>query len=73
MTVVRSASGVRIDCDQCGQHAGAAVRSVEALRHATGYVRHRGGDLCAHCSAGLTTAGAREPSRPPPDRGPRAA
>jgi len=65
MTIVRSASGIRIDCDRCEEHAGAPSRSVEALRRATGYVTHGGHDLCPTCWA--------EATAPPADRGPTAA
>ena len=49
MTVIRSASGGRIDCDECAHHATAPALSIEQLRRATGYVSHRGRDYCPSC------------------------
>ena len=72
MTVIRSASGTRIDCDECREHTGMPAPSVEALRRATGYVRHRGRDLCPSCWSSLTGA-ASQPSPSPTDHGPAAA
>ena len=52
MTVVRSASGVRVDCDGCGDHAASPGLSIEVLRRATGYVQHEDRDWCPDCSEG---------------------
>jgi hypothetical protein len=73
MTVLRSASGSRIDCDECPHHAAAASLSIEALRRATGYVSHDGRDYCPSCW--YEQAGSRfDPSFDPPrDDGPTAA
>ena len=49
MTVLRSASGSRIDCDCCPHHTAAASLSLEVLRTTTGYVRHGGRDFCPSC------------------------
>ncbi len=49
MTVLRSASGVRIDCDECAHHAAASALAIEQLRRATGYVSDRGADYCPAC------------------------
>jgi len=49
MTVIQSASGSRIDCDQCAHHSAAPSLSLEALRRVTGYVTHGGRDYCPAC------------------------
>jgi hypothetical protein len=49
MTVLRSASGVRIDCDECAHHAAASALAIEQLRRAAGYVSDRGRDFCPSC------------------------
>ena len=49
MTVIRSASGTRIDCDECDDYAAAPSLSIEILRSATGYVKHRDRDYCPSC------------------------
>lgn len=49
MTVLRSASGSRIDCDECEHHVAASSLSIETLRRATGYVHSRGRDFCPSC------------------------
>ena len=49
MTVIRSASGVRIDCDGCREHAASPGLSIEVLRRATGYVQHGDRDWCPDC------------------------
>jgi len=54
MTVIASASGVRIDCDACGQHTTAAARPLETLRLETGFVLHKGRDWCPGCWSGHT-------------------
>ena len=49
MTVIRSASGVRIDCDGCGEYTASPGFSIEVLRRATGYVHHGDRDWCPDC------------------------
>ena len=73
MTIVRSASGIRIDCDRCEHHTGARALSVDELRYATGYVSHRGHDLCPSCGRSLTAARFQTPTATRTDDGPAAA
>ena len=49
MTVIRSAAGTRIDCDECDDYVAAPSLSSEILRRATGYVRHDDRDYCPSC------------------------
>ena len=49
MTVTRSASGTRIDCDHCKDYAAAPRLGVDVLRRATGYVREGDRDYCPAC------------------------
>jgi hypothetical protein len=49
MTVVAGASGIRIDCDRCGEHVGSPDLTLEPLRQATGFVRIDGADYCQRC------------------------
>ena len=73
MTVVRSASGVRIDCDDCGDHAASPALPIEALRRATGYVQHEDRDWCPDCSRERTASRFRSAEPKPGDSGPAAA
>ena len=50
MTVVRSASGTRIDCDECPQHTAAPSLSLDVLRRDSGYVSDGNRDFCPSCS-----------------------
>lgn len=68
-----SASGSRIDCDECGHHAAAASLSVEDLRRTTGYVYHRGRDFCPACWYEHTTWRFGSSSGAPTDGGSSAA
>ena len=56
MTVIRSVSGTRIDCDSCDDYATAPALSIEILRRATGYVRDDGRDFCQACWAQHTAS-----------------
>ena len=56
MTVVRSASGIRIDCDGCAHHTAAPSFPLEVLRSTTGYVHHDGRDFCPSCWYAHTTS-----------------
>ena len=49
MTVVRSASGTRIDCDACGEHTASSSWSADDLRERTSFVVHEGRDWCPDC------------------------
>jgi hypothetical protein len=49
VTVVRSASGTRIDCDACGEHAASTTWSAEDLRSRASFVAHEGRDWCPDC------------------------
>jgi hypothetical protein len=49
-TILRSASGTRVDCDRCGIHAASPDLSLEQLQRATGYVHVQGADLCPDCA-----------------------
>jgi hypothetical protein len=49
MTVVRSASGTRIDCDECPEYTAAPSLSLDVLRRATGFVSDGSRDLCPSC------------------------
>ena len=49
MTILRSASGTRIDCDECGEYAASPSLSLDVLMRATGFVRTGGRDLCPAC------------------------
>lgn len=53
MTITRSASGIRIDCDHCEHHTGARALTVDELRRAAGYISHRDNDLCPTCGSSL--------------------
>ena len=72
MTVLRSASGTRIECDRCSDHAASTSLSPDQLRRESGYVRHHDRDWCPTCwnAHGSTEASMR---RPPRDDGPAAA
>jgi hypothetical protein len=48
--VLLSASGVRIDCDACGEHASSPDLTLEQLRRATGFMRVNGRDVCKRCA-----------------------
>jgi hypothetical protein len=50
VTVVRSVSGTRLDCDRCGGHASSPDLSLEQLRRATAYAHIEGADLCPDCA-----------------------
>lgn len=73
MTVLRSASGSRIDCDECVHHVVAPTLSIEALRCATGYVSDRGRDFCPSCWYERTASRFGMSSSSPTDDGPSAA
>jgi hypothetical protein len=73
MTVLRSASGSRIDCDECPHHAAAASLSIEALRRAMGYVNRDGRDLCPSCWCEYTASRFGRSFDPPTAEGPPAA
>jgi hypothetical protein len=73
MTVLRSASGSRIDCDECAHHAAAPSLSIDALRRATGYVSHDGRDFCPSCWYRHTASRLGTSFVPPTDHGPAAA
>lgn len=49
MTVVRSASGTRIDCDECAEHTAAPSLSLDVLRRESGYVSDGRRDFCPSC------------------------
>jgi hypothetical protein len=57
MTVLRSASGSRMDCEQCAHHVAAPGLSIEGLRRARGYVEHDGRDYCPSCWYEHTSSG----------------
>jgi hypothetical protein len=73
MTVLGSASGSRIDCDECAHHVAAPSVSIEALRRATGYVTHQGRDFCPSCWCEHKAWRSGASFEPPPDDGPAAA
>jgi hypothetical protein len=73
MTVIRSASGTRIDCDSCDDYAAAPALSIEILQRATGYVRDDGRDFCPACWAQYTTSRLGPASGAPTDDRPAAA
>jgi hypothetical protein len=73
MTVLRSASGARIDCDECAHHVVAPTLSIEALRFATGYVSDRGRDFCPSCWYERAASRFGMSSSSPTDDGPSAA
>ena len=73
MTVLRSASGSRIDCDECAHHVAAPSLSIEALRDATGYVSYRRRDFCPSCWYQHTASGPGTSANRPTDDGPSAA
>jgi hypothetical protein len=58
VSVLASASGTRIDCDDCGEHSASPYLTVDQLRRATGYVRIAGRDYCPRCARSLRSAGA---------------
>jgi hypothetical protein len=49
VTVVRSASGTRIDCDECGEHTASTTWSADDLRARARFVVHEGRDWCPGC------------------------
>jgi len=49
VTVVRSASGTRIDCDACGEHTASSSWSADDLRSSTRFVLYDGRDWCPDC------------------------
>jgi hypothetical protein len=55
MTVIASAAGTRIDCDNCDEHTSSRDLSPPQLRTATGYVRPAGQsfDFCPRCAEKL--------------------
>ena len=59
VTIVRSVSGTRVDCDRCGTHAASPDLSLEQLRRATAYVHVQGTDLCPDCAPAPNGAPAR--------------
>ena len=73
MTVLCSASGSRIDCDECAHHVAAPSLSMDVLRRATGYVSHDGRDFCPSCWYEHTSSRFRTSFAPPNDDGPAAA
>jgi hypothetical protein len=73
MSVVSSASGCRIDCDECGHHASASALSPQALRSTTGYVSHDDRDYCPSCWYRHTASRFRTSSSKPANGGPEAA
>ena len=73
MTVIRSASGSRIDCDECAHHTAAPSLSIEDLRRTTGYVSHRGRDFCPSCWYEHTALRFGTSSGPPTPDDPRSA
>jgi len=73
MTVLRSASGSRIDCDECSHHTAAASLSPEVLRSMTGYVHHDDRDLCPGCWYRHTASHSGTSGPTPGDEGPTAA
>jgi len=52
MTLVRSASGTRIDCDRCGGHTASSTWSADDLRSSARFVLHEGRDWCPDCWGG---------------------
>jgi hypothetical protein len=56
MSVLASASGVRIDCDRCRDHAFSPHLSLARLRRATGFVRANGRDFCPRCARSRAAA-----------------
>jgi hypothetical protein len=73
MTVLRSASGARIDCDECPHHVAAPALSLDQLRSATGYVSHDDRDYCPSCWYQHTASGSGTSFQPSHDDGPTAA
>jgi hypothetical protein len=73
MTMLQSASGTRVDCDECAHHAVVPSVRVEVLRRTTGYVSHDGRDFCPACWYRHTASRFRGSSDPPSDDGPAAA
>ena len=73
MTVIGSASGVRIDCDGCREYAASPGLAIEVLRRATGFVQHGNRDWCPDCwrERAASRFRASEPRRD--DNGPAAA
>ena len=69
MTVIRSASGMRIDCDTCGTHTASSNWSDQDLRDQARFVRHAERDWCGDCWAARSDTA--EPAAP--DDGPAAA
>jgi len=73
MTVVRSASGIRVDCDECPHHTAAASLSLEVLRRTSGYVAYDGRDFCPSCWYRHTAMRLGTSSHTSTDEGPTAA
>jgi hypothetical protein len=73
MTVIASAAGARIDCDECGRHATAPTYAPHALRLETGFVLHGGRDWCPGCWSRHTEARFSRVTARPIDDGPAAA
>ena len=73
MTIIRSASGIRIDCDHCEHHTGARAVSVDELRDATGYTSLSDHDLCPSCGRSPTAMRIPTPTGTRTDHGPAAA
>jgi hypothetical protein len=73
MTVIASASGVRIDCDACGYHTTATASPLERLRFESGFVLHAGRDWCPDCWTGHGLAGLAGRDGGADDDGPAAA
>ena len=49
MTILRSASGTRIECDQCGEHVASASLTIDQLRREAGFVNDTERDWCPTC------------------------
>jgi hypothetical protein len=69
MTVVRSASGTRIDCDECPEYTAAPSLSLDILRRATGFVSDGSRDFCPSCYRQQPTLRLATSSAEPPTPG----
>jgi hypothetical protein len=53
VAVLASASGVRIECDECAEHINSPDLTIEELRRVAGYIRVDDRDCCPNCAAAL--------------------
>jgi hypothetical protein len=73
VTVLRSASGTRIECDACGSYAVSSTLPVDALRLEAGFVHRRDRDWCPGCWRDETRSRFPGGFEDPRDDGPAAA